>query len=181
MLLRMFIFWSNYNHSTVWHLKISIKSSWNRSSYLQGSRCHLWEGYWNVIDGAQLHILYQILCWPNMPICLLPENIKPRPDWHGSLIKTPSPFSAKVYVWEKRGLKWNFSLIIWKGESKFYIFSSTVKKGGGGLNFMGFFPGALKKGGGGEGLYHGAYPSPSHKEYPLPHDLNFWMNEVAGV
>ena len=99
----------------LWHLKISIKSSWNRSSYLQGSRCHLWEGYWNFIDGAQLHILYQILCWPNMPICLLPENIKPRPDWHGSLVKTPSPFSAKVYVWEKRGLKWNFFLSYLKG------------------------------------------------------------------
>ena len=46
-----------------------------------------------------------------------------------------------------------------KGGLKSIFFPGTLKKGG--LKSI-FFPSALKKG----GLYRGAYPSPSHNEYP---------------
>ena len=65
----------------------------------------------------------------------------------------------------KKGSKIGFFLkILKKGGLKSIFFAGTLKKGG--LKSR-FFSSALKKG----GLYRGAYPSPSHNEYP-PRDCS---------
>ena len=74
----------------------------------------------------------------------------------------PEKGGLKSMSGRKKGFKIDFfflKILKKKGGLKSIFFAGTLKKGG--LKSR-FFSSALKKG----GLYRGAYPSPSHNEYP---------------